>query len=50
MPSKIGAYEPIVKKNGPWRWKRLSFFPEVPEHEVVAELFLPLKVRPLTAA
>jgi AraC family transcriptional regulator len=23
--------------------QRLSFFPEVPEHEVVAELFLPLK-------
>ena len=23
--------------------QRLSFFPEVPEHEAVAELFLPLK-------
>ncbi|MDU0958524.1 MAG: GyrI-like domain-containing protein, partial [Bradyrhizobium sp.] len=23
--------------------QRLSFFPEVPEHETVAELFLPLK-------
>ena len=30
--------------------QRLSFFPEVPEHEVVAELFLPLKEPPLTAA
>src|ERR1700674_1693303 len=30
--------------------QRLSFFPEVPEHEAVAELFLPLKQRPLTAA
>src|SRR5262249_16983039 len=29
--------------------QRLSFFPEVPEHEAVAELFLPLKQRPLTA-
>jgi hypothetical protein len=30
--------------------QRLSFFPEVPEHEAVVELFLPLKLRPLTAA
>ena len=30
--------------------QRLSFFPEVPEHEAVAELFLPLKQRPLTVA
>lgn len=26
--------------------QRLSFFPEVPEHEAVADLFLPLKDRP----
>lgn len=26
-----------------YRQRRLSFFPEVPVHEVVVELFLPLK-------
>lgn len=30
--------------------QRLSFFPEVPEHETVADVFLPLKQRPPTAA
>ena len=30
--------------------QRLTLFPEVPEHESVAELFLPLKQRPRTAA
>jgi len=35
-----GLVEP---RDFPLYCQRLTFFPEVPEHEAVAELFLPLK-------
>ncbi|MBC2801826.1 helix-turn-helix transcriptional regulator [Rhizobium ruizarguesonis] len=39
----LAIMEQEEARNFPIYCQRLSFFPEVPEHEAVAELFLPLK-------
>lgn len=48
-PAALYLYRDRLPQSGeeardfPIHCQRLSFFPEVPEHEAVTELFLPLK-------